>query len=449
MSSRQDGAQSSRQDGEEPAHAGSQGAQRAPQRAPRMPLGRIAWRNLWRNPRRTGLTTAATVFAVVLTLWTLALAAGSHARWIDTIVRLYPGHVEVSANGYRENRTLDHGMQLTPESQRALDGLSEGEGWVPRLESWALAIPDRDDSLGRATWLVGVDPARERGVSRLGSMVGEGRFLDGEPGYEVVLGETLADNLDARVGDSVILLSTDYYGSQAADRFRVVGTVSVGEAAFDDYAAIVRLGDLQGFLEFPDGLSHVAVFAPAGEGEDVDLLETELSSIFDSSGYEVVPWQQLIPDVVQMLILDDVGAWLMVAILVVVVGFGILNTILMSVFERVREFGVMRAVGMAPSMVFRLVLIESAVLAALGIGIGLLLGVPFILWLQDHPIQMTSEAYMSVYEVFRIEPVIVFSLRWTQLVGTPLVIFAISILAAIPPALRASRGRPVDALREI
>ena len=121
---------------------------------------RIAWRNLWRNPRRTGLTAAATVFAIALTLWSLALAAGSHTRWIESSVRLYPGHIEVSALGYRENQTLDYGMTLSAEQESALDAVPDADGWAPRLESWALAIPDREGSLGRAAWVVGVDPGR-------------------------------------------------------------------------------------------------------------------------------------------------------------------------------------------------------------------------------------------------------------------------------------------------
>jgi ABC-type lipoprotein release transport system permease subunit len=410
-------------------------------------LLRLAWRNLWRNPRRTGLTAAATVFAIVLTIWTLALAAGSHERWIDTIVRIYPGHVEVSAEGYRENRTLDYGMRLSDESRRGLEALPEGTGWAPRLEAWALAIPDREGSLGRATWLVGVDPSRESGLSRLPTMISEGRFLDGDPGLEVVLGKTLAGNLDASIGDSIILLSTDYYGSQSADRFRLVGTLSVGDPTIDAYAAIVRLGDLQSFLEFKGGLSHVALFSE--NSEQTGLLVGDMARIFEPEQYEVTPWPELIPEVVQLMVLDDIGAWISLGILIVVVAFGILNTILMSVFERVREFGVLRAIGMRPRAVFSLVMTESALLALLGIAIGVALAIPLILWLEQNPIPMTGESYRAVAELFRIEPIIVFAVRASHFIVTPLIIFAVAMLSALPPALRASRGRPVDALREV
>jgi ABC-type antimicrobial peptide transport system permease subunit len=146
--------------------------------------------------------------------------------------------------------------------------------------------------------------------------------------------------------------------------------------------------------------------------------------------------------------LDDVGNWIGNSVLIVVVGFGLLNTILMSVFERVREFGVLRALGLRPRAVFALVLIESLQLTLLGIALGLALGTPLVLWLSDHPILLTSDGAGAAVELFDLEPLIVFALGRGQLVTLPLILIGVGLLAALPPAFRASRGRPVDALRE-
>ncbi|MFQ5697623.1 MAG: ABC transporter permease [Myxococcota bacterium] len=417
-------------------------------------LVRLAWRNLWRSPRRTALTLAATVFAVALTLWTLAMAAGSHERWIDAVVRLYPGHVEVAARGYRENRTLDYGMRLDPGAGARLDALADSRGWAPRLETWALAIPDREGQMGRAAWLVGIDPQRERSLTRLAASVATGRFLESRaasrvaaPRAEVVLGRDLARHLDVGIGDRVILFSTDYYGSQAADRFRVVGTLEVGDSQIDGHVVVLRLDQLQSFLEFKGGLSHVALFAD--RGDDAARLAGEVRSLFSGAHYEVTAWPELIPDMVQFLELDNLGGWISVGILIVVVGFGILNTVLMAVFERVREFGVLRAIGMPPRHVFVLVFVESSLLAGIGIVIGLAVAIPAVLWLESHPIPMNDEAFQAMSSLFQIEPVIAFSLHRSHLIATPAIIFGVALLAALPPALHAARGRPVDALREI
>jgi ABC-type lipoprotein release transport system permease subunit len=410
-------------------------------------LLRLAWRNLGRNPRRTALTAAAGVFAVVLTLFSLSLGRGSHERWIDQVVRLYPGHVEVSQKGYREQRTLDYAMSLAEFEAAELDALPGLEGWAPRLESWALALPDVDDSMGRAAWLLGIDPVREEAATRLGQTLSAGRFVS--PGArELVLGETLAKNLGVEIGDTVVLLAADYYGSQSADRFGVVGLLAVGDPRFDDYAALVPIGALQDFLVAPGGITHVAFFAR--ESEQTEPLRRALEQVFEPASHEILAWPELIPDVVQFMVLDDLGNYLTLAILVVVVAFGLLNTILMSVFERVREFGVMRALGVRPRRVFALVVIESALLSALGIAVGLSIGVPLVLWLQGNPLPMPGgEEGRAMMELFGLEPVLMFRITVMEVAAVTGVLLAVSMIAALPPAVRASRGRPVDALREM
>ncbi len=407
-------------------------------------LLQLALRNLQRNPRRTALTVAATVFAVGLTVLFEALAAGSHRHWIEDVVRLYPGHVEVMAEGYRENRTLEYGLELEPAQAEALDRVSGILGWAPRVEAWALAMPDEDEALGRAGWLVGVDPERERGLSRIVGAIREGRFLNGTPRNSVVLGARLARRMGVGVGDRVILLSTDYYRSQAAERFVVVGTVEVGEPVFDSSLVMGRLDEIQRFLELGNRISHVALFADPSR--DVDELRREVAGLFDSGGQEVVGWRELRPDLDQFIRLDDVGNRFSLAILILVAGFGVLNTVLMSVFERVREFGVMRAIGARPRTLFAMVMLESGMLAAVGVVFGISIAVPLVLFLEGNPIPISGE-YLQMYELFGLDPVIAFALESKNLFGTPLVMLVVAVVAGLPAAIRASRGHPVDVMR--
>jgi ABC-type lipoprotein release transport system permease subunit len=407
-------------------------------------LLRLALRNLWRNPRRTALTMGAMIVAVVLTLLFESMGAGTHKRWVEAIVRLYPGHVEVMARGYREQRTLDYGFQMLEAQEDALEHLAGVDGWAPRVESWALAMPDREGALGRAAWLVGVEPERERAVTKLVRSVQEGRFLDGEARRTVVLGAGLARGMKVGVGEDIILLSTDYYGSQAADRFRVVGTISVGNPQFDNAMALLRLDRMREFLDYGDQVSHVAVFAEHGGGSHA--LAARIGELFQASDYEVLAWPELLPDLAQLSELDDVANRLNLLILILLAGFGLLNTVLMSVFERVREFGVLRAMGARRSMLFGLVLLEASLLAVLGIFIGLGIGLPIELWLEASPIPVSGRL-AEVFEVFHLEPVIVFDLERKNLIGTPLIMFGVGVLASVPAAIRASRGQPIDAIR--
>jgi ABC-type lipoprotein release transport system permease subunit len=411
-------------------------------------LLRLAWRNLFRNKRRTALTLGASVFATLLSFVNLAISDGSHERWIEHAVRLYPGHFEVSLRGYREERTLDYALPLGATELAALDGLPDGARWAPRLESFGLISADRENASGRAVQLFGVDPAREEGLSRLLGAITSGRMAAPADGArELVLGDKLAENLRVAPGDDVIVVSADAYGSQSADRFRVVGLMHVGDDAFDGYGALVDLGALQSFLEAPGSVSHVAVFERHGD-DGLAPIGAALRARFPADRYEVLDWQELMPDLVQFMLLDDAGNWVGNLVLIVVVGFGLLNTILMSVLERTRELGVLRALGLRPRAVFELVMLESILLTLAGMALGFGLAIPLVAYLAKHPIPLGGGNIAATTEVFDLEPVIAFGFARDSLVLLPAVLICVGLFAALPPAIRAARGRPVDALRE-
>jgi ABC-type lipoprotein release transport system permease subunit len=155
------------------------------------------------------------------------------------------------------------------------------------------------------------------------------------------------------------------------------------------------------------------------------------------------------PELEQIVLLDDAGMYVTLVILVVVVAFGILNTILMAILERTRELGMMMALGLRPGAIFRVVYWESTFMAGLGLVVGLALALPVVLYLAANPIALTSEAISGMTEMVGMEPVVVFKLKPLNPIGSALTILAVGALAAAYPAFKASRGRPVDALRTL
>jgi ABC-type lipoprotein release transport system permease subunit len=156
----------------------------------------------------------------------------------------------------------------------------------------------------------------------------------------------------------------------------------------------------------------------------------------------------MMPELVQLILLDDAGMVITLVILVVVVGFGILNTILMAILERTREIGVVLALGLKPAALFRMVYLESMVLAGVGLMIGLALSLPLLAWLHGVEFPITGDA-AKVTEFVGMEPVITFKLKPLNPIGSTLTIVFVAALAALYPALKASRARPVDALRSL
>jgi putative ABC transport system permease protein len=407
---------------------------------------RLAWRNVWRNGRRTALTSAATVFAVFLVALSLCMSAGTHRKMVEDGVRLGSGHVTISGRGYLENQTLEQSLSLDAELERLLDTTEGIMGWGARVSSFALlSHGDRSDGVA----VLGVDPAREGSVSSLVQRVSSGRFLTSQRPREIVLGAALARDLRARIGDELLLYGVAYSLETAYELFTVVGIVRLPMPDLERALALVSLRDAQEFFVYGDRVSEVAILARnARGGEEVLARLTSALAEMGADQIELHGWAEHMPDLEQFVLLDRGGMFLQLSILIVVVGFGILNTILMSVLERTRELGVMRALGLSPAAVFRIVYFESAILSAVGLVIGLALSIPCALYFEANPIPLGGDM-AAMTELLGMEPVIVFDFELSQLGSVSLMIGVVALLAAAYPAFKAGRARPVDALRSL
>ena len=409
-----------------------------------MPLElRLAWRNVWRNPRRTGLTVAATVFAVVPVVFFVAMAAGLHEKMIEDSVRVNSGHVQIAGRDYFEKQTLEQFMHFDEGLARQLESTPEVAGYAPRVVAFGLLS---EESATRGVAVLGVDPERESSVSSLAARVRKGSFVTGEARREMVLGSRLAAILSADIGDELLLYSVAYSLETAYELFRVIGIMKLPEANLDRSLAVVSLADAQEFYVYGDRVTEVAILAR--DADSVPALRARLASSLGAEGIEVQSWKQTMPELDQLIFLDDAGMYIMLVILVVVVAFGILNTILMAVLERKRELGVVLALGLRPRAVFRIVYFESLMLAGVGLVLGLLIGIPLVLYFQANPVALAGESAAAV-ELFGIEPLLVWKLKPLNPIGSTLTILGVAVAAALYPALKASRGRPVDVLRSL
>ncbi len=406
---------------------------------------RLAWRNVWRNPRRTGLTVAATVFAVALLVMASALSTGMWDKIIDDTVGMASGHVTLTGPNYLEDRTLEQFTYLDATLQARLEENPAVAGFAPRVNAFGLLS---QGDVTRGVMVMGLDPRREKTVSTLPNRIRSGRFLETDGSNEIVLGERLAQVLGVGVGDELLLYSVAYSLESAYDLFRVVGLMGLPNSDLDRGLALITLADAQAFFVYGDRLSEIAIRAQDA-GASSNLAE-ELGLSLDPKRAEAHPWQEVMPDLAQSVVLDKAGMYGMIGILVVVVSFGIFNTILMAVLERKREFGVVLALGLRPRAIFRIVYIESILLAGVGLVLGLLVAIPLALYLQTHPISLANnEEMVAAFEVVGAEPLLSAKLVASNPLFSGLTILVVALVAALYPALRASRGKPVDVLRSI
>jgi ABC-type lipoprotein release transport system permease subunit len=402
---------------------------------------RLAWRNLWRHPRRTWLTTSAMVFSNVLLIFLISLQFGMYGMMIDNTLSLMTGHLQIQAPGYREAQKM---RQVVPDAGGLAETLRAELGTArvaARASAFALASSE-DRTQG--VQLLGVEPDFEPRVSTLPGLVREGRYLDDLQGQEIVVGRVLARNLRVGVGDELTILGSGRDGSFAAAILVVVGIFDSGVSDLDRAIAMMPLGAFQEAFAM-QGAGHQVVISGA-QLADVPALKAEVEARLPPGADLVVhDWDTLQAGLRQMIQADISSAFFMYAVLVVLVAFSVLNTQLMSVLERTREFGIVLALGLRPGRLGRLVLLETVLMGLLGAVLGVLAGIAVTAWFSKHGLSYPGleELAASFNLPGRMYPRLT---PWSVLTG-PLVVFGFTLLASVYPALRLRRLEPVEAMR--
>ncbi|MAI78775.1 MAG: hypothetical protein CL917_07540 [Deltaproteobacteria bacterium] len=402
---------------------------------------RLAWRSLGRNPRRTGLTLAATSFAMMLVVNMTGLSNGSHEEMVENGVRMASGHLSLMAPDHLEERTLEQPLAWTQSLRTHLESVPDIKGFAPRMDAFALVSHEES---AQGMLIRGSDPTRENTVSEIEDRLTTGRFLRQGESREIVLGQKGAQTLGVELGDQVLLYGMAYSLESAYELFTVVGLVRFPDAELERTLAFISLEDAQAFFVYADRVTEVAILAE--DSYQVEDLQNRLTQTLSNGDLRVHTWQEVVPELDQIIAIDKGGMYLILLLLTVVVGFGILNTILMAVLERKREFGILLALGLKPSKIFKVVYLESLLLAGVGIVIGLAISIPMVLYLQAHPIPITGNAAEGISQL-NIEVSITSKFRASNPIRSTLIMMGVAVVAAFYPALKASRGQPIDVVQ--
>lgn len=402
---------------------------------------KLAWRNIWRNKRRTIITIVSIVFAVILSSLMRSLQLGSYERMIDNSVRFYTGYIQVHKQGYWEEQVLNNAFAPPEDLQSQIESLEGVEAAVPRLESFALS------SFGTRTkgaLVIGIDPEKETHLTGVENKVTEGTMINlNEPG--VVIGAGLADYLNMKVGDTLVLISQGYHGVNAAGKYAVAGLVEFGLPQLTNQVVFMPLPAAQYFYGAEGLLTALAVVTDTPKKVD-DIREAILSEV-DTTAYEVMGWETMMPELIQGIEIDNISGIIMLLLLYLVIGFGMFGTFLMMTKERLYEFGVMLSVGMHRSRLQLLIFLEIVMLAAIAVLTGFLLSVPAISYFSRNPISLPEE-YRSAFEKFGIEPIYAFSSEPVVFSSQAWVVFFMALVLSAYPLYKIWKMDPVTAMRE-
>lgn len=401
---------------------------------------RLAWRNLLRNKARTWLTAGGIGFSVLLVSFAMSMQSGSYEIMIESATRYFSGHGQVSDASYIDQPRFERTVSGAAALQAELETI-EGLAVMPRVQAFAV-VSMGEKSLGGM--VMGVDFAVETQFLDIYDNVVEGQIPSASD--EALIGSSLARNLGARVGDELIVLGSGKQGAVAAAIFIIAGIVETGQVELDRTLVFASINGVAEAFYLQDEAHMLLLMV-----EDLSQLsaigaqiETKLTG-----SLTLQTWQQLMPMIEQSIELDRAGAQLFYSLLLILVVFAVVNTFVMVLFERTREFGLFMALGMRPWQVIGQVQFEALLLSLLGVTLGLALAMPLINYLSAVGIplaQMAGEEavrQMQMGSFDRLFP----KATLTSLLTAPMVMIVGTQLAALVSTVRVRGIHPVAALR--
>ncbi len=400
----------------------------------------LAWRNIWRNKRRTAIILTAVVIGVWSMILLGSLMRGIAVGMIKNGISTLTGHIQIHHKGYRNDPAIENSIsdpRVVEDVLRKV--LPQDALWSPRVRVNAVASNARHSS---GVTLVGIDPASEARISFIGTAISQGRYLKPDEKNGILVGEALLEKFETKLGRKLVLMSQDTHREIASRAFRIVGTFRAEMEATEKQYVFVNRTASQKMLKLEDGLSEIAILLP-GKPDNPDVTDA-LKTALPSEKFEVHTWRELLPFQMAYLKILDGFMWIWYLVVFVAMGFGIVNTTLMAVFERMREFGLLKALGMKPWWILREVLTESFLLLITGMAIGNALGFVCIYALSGSGIDLSALAAGAEYA--GMTRVIYPAIALRDILMSNFIVLFLGILVSAYPAVKAARFTPVEAL---
>jgi len=400
-------------------------------------MSTLAWRNLWRNYRRTLIMLLAITVGVWAMIFMTALLRGMVDNMVRTGISVLPGHVQVHAAAYRDDPSVIHSMSTPSEALQEVLNSEQVVAWTVRVKVPAMISSEQEN---RGIMLLGIDPTGEIALGFDDTDVKQGRFLDGPDDRGIVIGKKLMQRLETRLGKRVVVMSQDPANAIADRGFRVVGVFEAKLESREENVVYAGRNVIQTMLGIDSKVSEIAIL-----GQDYRKPQALTLSIRNAvpKDREVLSWLELDPYLSTMMQVMDGFVLVWMVVIFLALSFGLVNTLMMAVFERVREIGLMRALGMRPSAIVYEVLVESLMLLTLGLVAGNVLAVSTVIWLQDGiDVSAVSEGLEMMGAASVMYPVF----EWPDLVLANVVVIGLGIITSLLPAWRAAQYRPVEAL---
>jgi ABC-type lipoprotein release transport system permease subunit len=403
-------------------------------------LFRLAWRNLWRNHRRTAIMLGAVVVGTWAMIFMTALTRGMVTEMLEHGINALPGHVQVHDPGYRDDPSVARLLPITDTELAASFDAAGFAGWSTRVRVPAVVTSEYDS---RGVTLLGIDPIKERGLIFVDYEDVAGRFLESSDDTGVVIGRKLASTLNTEVGKRIVLMSQDPDNDIADRGFRVVGVFSANVSALEERYLFAGKHTVQKMLRIGDQVSEL--FVVGDDYRDVEAVYEKTAQLLDER-VAVERWYELDTYLGSMIKVMDGFIFVWIVVIFLALSFGLVNTLAMAVFERVREIGLMLALGMRPASILGQIIVESLLLLSIGLVLGSALA-----WAAIQPIRdgIDLSIVADGMDMWGMSSVLYPDLLLSDVILANVTVLVLGFLASLSPAWRASHYQPIEAIRKV
>lgn len=413
----------------------------------------VAWRNIWRNARRSLITASAMALSVGLCMAMVAITDGFYDVFYEVMITRKTGHIQVRHEDYPKTKSIYDTVKDSEHIMADIQKVPETIGLTGRLYSSALVEFNKN---GFGAQISGIQPETEKSISTIFKQIEKGRYLSTEAKKEALVGISLWEDLEYEWDDKekkLLLVTQAANGAPAYDEFEIVGVYKSGSTLLDR-GVQVHLNDLQELLVMEEQVHEILVLSSSeeviqGHSDSIEQMDSVKSSKNKEKGVVVTTWWESSPQTSEMMAFRDFGAFMFLGIIFFIAGFGILNTMLMSVFERTTELGVLKALGLRPSKMVLLIVVESILLSGIAALLGLIFGGVLDYLLITQGIDMSGGTGKPLEMMgTNMDPIMRGAVKLNFLFFVPVLsLFLISVLASLWPAIRAARLNPVEAIR--
>lgn len=400
---------------------------------------KIAWRNIWRSRSRTVITVLAIVVAVFLSTLMTSMQEGTYSKMTDNVVKFYSGYLQVQQPNYWEDKSINNTFIPSDSLTEIITSNKAVTEVAYRLESFTL-LSTGMDTKGAA--LIGVDPEQEDKITNLSHWIEEGEYLKANDDG-ILIAYNLAKNIKAEIGDTIVLISQGYHGASAAGLYPVRGILKFASPSLNNMGAYIDLNHAREFYSAYDRATSAVVMLKDDTYTQGTKIALERSL---ANNYAIKTWNEMQPELKQMIDADRQGGTIMKVILYLVIGFGIFGTIIMMVSERKRELGVLVAIGMQKTRLAKILFTETIFIGIIGVLAGFAISMPIVFSMVSNPIPLSGEAAVAM-ETFGVEAAMFFSGKASVFYRQALVVLLLTFVIGFYPVLKAINLNLIKSLR--